>query len=276
MGECFGKYFIHNGVLKSAEQFDSSLVYEGESLYEIIRVIRGLPVFFSDHVERLQASVTLQGKIMYADMNLLRSNIKILLTAEKKEEVNLKVVFNYNGMNEKYLVYYIEPVYPTQWQYLHGVKGILYTAERKDPEIKIIDNRLRSAITHKLIIEKGYEALLVGSDGRITEGSRSNIFFITGNRLFTAPDNSVLGGITRKHLIEICRNNGISLEYLCVRADDISDYESVIMTGTSPVVLPFSSIDDILFSVSNPLIAHLRNLYLLRAEESMKHFSGNR
>jgi branched-chain amino acid aminotransferase len=272
VSECFGKYFIYNGELLFARRFDNSMVYEGESFYEVIRVIKGLPVFFTEHIDRLNKSVTLAGRKMVADMDILRNKVIEYSGAEKIDEINLKMVFNYKQDGSSYLLYYIEPIYPTAEQYRHGVKGILYPAERKDPEVKVIDNDLRSGIKHKLILEKGYEALLVNRNGCITEGSRSNIFFISGNRLSTAPDSCVLGGITRKYLIEICRENGIALDYICVNADEITDYESVVMTGTSPVVLPFNCIDDILFSVAHPLIAHLRSLYLKKVEESLKLF----
>jgi len=272
VSECFGKYFINNGELLDAGRFENSMVYEGESFYEVIRVIGGLPLFFTDHINRLHASVSIAGRPVIADIITLKNKILELTSADKAGEVNLKIVFNFNGTARSYLLYYIEPVYPTAEQYLHGVKGILFQAERIDPEVKIINNQLRSDIKHKLILEKGYEALLVNRNGCITEGSRSNVFFISGNRLVTAPDNYVLGGITRKYLIDICHENGIPLDHKCVNAGDISDYESVVMTGTSPIILPFYCIDDILFNVKHPLIGHLRNLYLKKVEESMKQF----
>ena len=48
-------------------------------------------------------------------------------------------------------------------------------------------------------------------NNEITEGSRSNIFFLKDETLVTAPDNAVLNGITRKHILEICRENSIRL-----------------------------------------------------------------
>jgi branched-subunit amino acid aminotransferase/4-amino-4-deoxychorismate lyase len=55
-------------------------------------------------------------------------------------------------------------------------------------------------------------------------------------------------------------------------SDRITDYESVFMTGTSPMVLPFRCIDDKNFKVRVPLIEKLRKLYMLRAEESKNSF----
>ncbi len=275
MNECYGKKFILNGHLYPSDQFDNTLVYEGESIYEVIRMIKGNPVFFHDHMDRLETSVRIQQKDTLAEYKELRRDIINLVKTEKRKDINLKIVFNYNKESTNYLVYFIEPIYPTEEQYKKGVKGILFYAERKDPESKVINHKLRSSIYHKLILEGGYEALLVNEENQITEGSRSNIFFLKGNLLTTAPDESILNGITRKHILEICRANKIKVRYMCVPVDSLQDYDAVFMTGTSPMVLQFFCIGDIYFNVRVPLIQNLRSLYIEKAEESIKSFSAN-
>jgi branched-chain amino acid aminotransferase len=271
MTECYGKKFILNGVLEPADHFVNSLVYEGDSIYEVIRMVKGKPVFFHDHMERLATSVKLQRKKKLAGEDVLRKDILNLTRSDKKKVANLKIVFNYNNGSDNYLVYFIEPIYPSEEQYKKGVKGVFYFAERKDPESKVINHKLRSSIYHKLILEGGYEALLINENNLITEGSRSNIFFLKGNTLVTAPDNYVLNGITRKHILEICEEQSIKVEKSCVNVKDIADYEAVFITGTSPIVLPFCCIEDKYFNVRVPLLEKLRELYIQKAEESIKH-----
>ena len=53
---------------------------------------------------------------------------------------------------------------------------------------------------------KLYEVLLVDRNGRITEGSRSNVFFVKGNKFYTGPSAMVLVGITRKKYWNAWRN----------------------------------------------------------------------
>lgn len=272
MNECFGKRYILNGEFYLAKTFDKSLVYEGDSLYEVLRIIKGCPVFFDDHMDRLISSANLQRKKILADVSTLRKLIIDLLRMERKSDINIKIVFNYKNSETNYLIYCIESVYPTQIQYQKGVKGILYTAERKDPESKVINHRLRSLIYHQLIHKSAYEAILVNDDNLITEGSRSNIFFVKNDKLLTAPDNLILNGITRKYIIEICKEYNIEVAFECLKASEIDECEAVFMTGTSPMVLPFSSIDDISFNVKFPIIERLRQLYLLKAEESILRF----
>ena len=272
MNECYGNKFILNGNLQPVEMFDNSLVYEGDSVYEVLRMIRGNPIFFHDHLERLATSVRLQKKTFLADIPTLRKDIISLARSDKKRETNVKIVFNYKNGETNYLVYFIEPGYPSESQYKKGVKGILFFAERKDPESKVIDHRLRSSIYHKLILESGYEAILVNENNLITEGSRSNIFFLKGETLTTAPDNVILNGITRKHILEICVENKIRVEFACVKADEIKEYDAVFMTGTSPMVLAFYCIDNYFFNVNISLVERLRKLYLVKAEASVSMF----
>ena len=272
MIECAGKKFILNGELQPAELFDKSLVYEGDSIYEVIRLVKGCPIFLNDHMERLVTSVKLQKKRLLADVSLLREAIIVLAKIEKKRDSNLKIVFNYKHSGNSFLIYFIESVYPTQIQYQKGVKGILFFAERKDPEAKVINHKLRSSICNKLIAESAYEAILINEDNLITEGSRTNIFFLKNDSLVTAPDNMVLNGITRKNIIEICADNKIKVKLECVKASNLKDYDAVFMTGTSPIVLQFSSIGNDLFNVKFPLIESLRAFYQTKVDESIRQF----
>jgi branched-chain amino acid aminotransferase len=276
MNECYGKKFILNGELNPSDNFDNSLVYEGDSIYEVIRMIKGSPVFFHDHMERLESSMRIRQKATLAKMTDLRRDIINLVKSEKRKDINLKIVFNYNHDSTNYLVYFVEPIYPSEEQYKKGVKGILFYAERKDPESKVINHKLRSSIYHKLILEGGYEALLVNEENQITEGSRSNIFFLKGDTLTTAPDDKILNGITRKYILDICHDNNIKVKFICVPVESIQDYDAVFMTGTSPMVLQFYCVGDIYFNVRMALIENLRKLYIQKAEESITRFKSDK
>ncbi|MCK7576871.1 MAG: hypothetical protein MZV65_14020 [Chromatiales bacterium] len=79
------KKFILNGELQPDDQFDNSLVYEGDSVYEVIRMFKGSPVFFSDHMERLATSTRLQKKEMLADPEMIKKDIISLTKSDRKE-----------------------------------------------------------------------------------------------------------------------------------------------------------------------------------------------
>jgi len=274
MNESFGKKFIYNGELQSSDNFDNSFVYEGDSVYEVIRMTRGIPVFFNDHMERLETSLRLQKRESLASSQEIRTDIIRLARTERRKNINLKLVFNYNHDGTRYLIYFVESVYPSDKQYRDGVKGVLVNAERNNPESKVIDHKLRTSIYNQLLKEGAYEALLVNREKEITEGSRSNIFFLRDETLITAPDSMILSGITRKYILEICREQGIKLEFMCMPVSLLPGCDAVFMTGTSPMVLQFSSIGDINYKVPDPFIDRLRMLYAAKAEESLRSFAG--
>lgn len=274
MKEYSGNHFIINGDIKEVDQFNNSLVFSGDTIYEVIRMVRGTPVFFEEHFQRLKASVRNIGKSIIADNQTVKNSIRLLADADKRKEINIKIVFNYNEDAENWLLYYIDSNYPSDEQYRKGVKGILFYAERKDPQSKILNYRMRSAIHQELAEEEAYEALLVNEKNQITEGSKSNVFFMKKGKLITAPDEVILKGVTRKHIIEICSEEGVEIEYSCVDADDLQQYESAFMTGTSPMVLPYYCINEFYFDVRLPLLQRLRSLYMKRVEDSMNRFNS--
>lgn len=275
MKECIGNHFILNGELMPSAEFDNSLVYKGDSVYEVIRITGGVPVFFDDHFGRLENSLHLRKFRSLAGYEQLKKDIVALVNSDKRKEINVKVVFNYNEEIDNYLVYYIESVYPTPEQYRKGVKGILFYAERSNPQSKVINYKLRSDIHQELMNEGAYEAILVNDENLVTEGSKSNIFFLKKDMLVTAPDEAILNGVTRKHILEICREQGIKMEFRCVNADDLATYDAIFMTGTSPMVLPFCCVNDEHFNAGSPLFEKLRNEYLTLVQESINQFKNS-
>ncbi|HLN21909.1 MAG TPA: aminotransferase class IV [Bacteroidales bacterium] len=274
MKEYCGNYYVLNGELKNTQSFDTDNVYKGHSIYEVIRLTKGIPVFFNDHMERLETSVRLRERLMPAGSAELRRCVLMLTEKERKKEINIKIVFNYTSSKTSYLVYFIESSYPAPEQYQKGVRTILFYAQRSDPHAKVLDFRLRSNIHQELFDENAYEALLVNDENLITEGSRSNIFFIKGDVLYTAPDDLVLKGITRKYILEICVAEGIKVQFEPVNADDLGMFDSAFICGTSPMVLPICSVNEKYFNTSNSLMSHLRTLYIKKVEESLLSFTN--
>ena len=139
--------------------------------------------------------------------------------------------------------------------------------------MKVVNNKLRLPVNEELKRREAYEALLVDHEGYITEGSRSNIFFIRGDGVIqTAPDSMVLSGITRRYVTEIIRREGISLRYEAVRVSEIGGYRSAFLTGTSPMVLAVRSVEGQVFDVSDPVIRRFREIYAGLAERSISDY----
>jgi branched-chain amino acid aminotransferase len=85
-------------------------------------------------------------------------------------------------------------------------------------------------------------ALLLDSDGNVTEGAGFNVFVVTDGAVVT-PDTGVLEGITRKAVIEICGDLGVPCRVGKVSADEARDADEIFITTTAGGVMPASRID---------------------------------
>lgn len=258
--ESICEYYIKNKELvKCIEQEE---VAGGVSIYEVIRIEKGIPLFFEDHFHRLLNSFKLASQKLWISFDDIKRDISILVNKNKVTIGNIKLVFNINEGNSEYQAYFIEHHYPSELQFKEGVSTILYNRERKNRNAKIIDKTLREEVNKELEKKGVYEAILVDNKGYITEGSRSNIFLLKNNTLYTSPLEDVLPGITRKYIILCCKNLGVNFLEERVKATDISTFQGLFISGTSPKVLPISKVDDInYFSANNEIILMIKEEY---------------
>jgi D-alanine transaminase len=94
------------------------------------------------------------------------------------------------------------------------------------------------------IRNNAYEAILFRDD-IITEGSHTNFFAIKNNNIYTAPlSNYILSGITRKVILELCKENKIDFSEEYIKPNDINTFDEFFITGTATEVTPVIQIDD--------------------------------
>jgi len=270
--ECFGKFFYLDGNIMPAGHDDE--IIPGEvSFYEVIRIREGIPLFFDDHMRRLSDGISTRYELDQDISGKVREGLEALVGQQSFPEINARVTVTFTGRDYSLHLCYIPSSYPDVEMIRKGVSLILYHAERFNPGVKVLNNRLRLSVNEELVKRKAYEALLVNSDGHITEGSRSNVFFVTDTGVIrTAPDKAVLSGITRGYVMEIIRKEGFDMVCEAVREADISRFRSVFITGTSPMVLPVQKIDNQMYEVNNPIVERIRLLYAGMAEESIRSY----
>lgn len=274
--ESFGSYFYLDGNIFPTGNDD--LTVSGEiAFYEVIRTRDGVPLFFDDHMQRLNNGISTRFKLADDISMKVSEGFDVLVRKEFFSEINVKVTVTFIGQSYSLRLCYIPSSYPDGEMIRDGVRLILHHAERVDPGVKWLNNKLRLSVNDELASRGAYEALLVNREGHITEGSRSNVFFIsdTGS-IHTAPDSIVLSGITRKYVTEIIRSQGIPIIYEAVSAADLSRYRSAFITGTSPMVLPVRSIEERAFEAHDPVIMTIRRIYEEIAAESIRNYKLNK
>ena len=233
---------IRNAVKDLVREFKSAVMLGGlnmPSVYEVIRLTDGRPQFLPEHFQRLENSLGSIGIAVPFTLETLTRSIRELAEEGHISDHNLKLEVDVSGHS----ILYLNPThYPSPQQYETGVRTALFFGERKNPNIKMMDQALRDA-TNTAIREQGvYEVILVDRSGHITEGSRSNIFFIKNGEVYTSPLHQVLPGVTRGKIIEILREKGVPVHEEPIAAADLRSFDAAFISGTSPKVLPVSSV----------------------------------
>ena len=88
-----------------------------------------------------------------------------------------------------------------------------------------------------------------------------NFFGIKDKNLITAKGEAVLRGITRDKIFKIAKSLGIEVEEKEIKASEISDLDSLFISGTSVAILPISQVDDIKFDVNNEILIKIMKRY---------------
>lgn len=275
--EALLKYYICNGEIIPTSKDYGFKETKSPLIYEVIRIIEGVPIFLEEHIERLRKSAEIIGKYIKRTDDEITDDIHKLIDANKEYNMNIKLLCtNIDSQNQIFIIYYIKSNYPEREIYEKGIHTILYYQERENPNAKIVNSDLRQKVNAELKKQNAYEALLVNKNGHITEGSRSNIFFVKGDKVYTAPAGDVLLGITRSKIMNICKEENIEVIEKENHKDSLIDLDGAFMTGTSVNVLPISSIGQLkLNSVNNIIIKRIAEGYLKEMKNYIMERKGN-
>ncbi|MEJ2695033.1 MAG: branched-chain amino acid transaminase [Candidatus Sulfobium sp.] len=87
------------------------------------------------------------------------------------------------------------------------------------------------------------EALLLDTEGYVSEGSGENIFIVRNNRLKTTPLTSILEGITRDSIMRIAADSGIPVIEERFTRDEVYISDEAFFTGTAAEITPVREVD---------------------------------
>lgn len=271
MEKCINDYFIMNDEAYGAEEFKDIYKVEGKCIYEVIRIIEGIPLFMKEHLKRFENSLKLVKSECEISMDIVEKYTNQLIVLNKVRNGNIKIV-----INEKNLyIFSIPAFYPTDKMYEKGVKTILFFGERANPNAKVINDEFRNSVNAKIAESDSFEAILINRDGYITEGSKSNIFEVKGDVVYTAPLEGVLPGITREKIIEACRELNLTVEEKNISHEDIIDLDGLFISGTSPKVLPIKEVENIVsYDSICPVIKDIKTKFDEIIKRNLKNYEG--
>lgn len=266
-GNAGTKYSI-NGDIKLVQMMEYLDIKSENIVYEVIRIIDGIPLFFEDHYYRLRNSFKLLGyELVLSGADIVR-DIKKLVNANFLKNCNVKIIVYMEESVQNLIMYVNTSYYPDENKYKKGIGVSLFEFERQNPNIKLIDRDYKEKVNLLLHDNEVFEVLLINKDGKITEGSKSNVFFVKKGKVYTAPVEYVLSGITRKYVIEACKREGIEVIETLIDIDSLENIEGVFISGTSIKVLPVSKIDNYCFeSGTNPVVVAVHRRFDKLVEE---------
>ena len=266
--------FILDNEVVSSSDFNRKQLSNGIVIYEVIRVSNSIPLFLGAHIDRFIISINKLGVKTNVSISTIASRISTLININNLSIGNIRFQLCFSKNSQTTFSAWIVPhSYPDKELYITGIKVATLASQRNNPNLKIFNSNFKSSISkHKL--ELGvYELLLVNEIGLVTEGSKSNIFFLKENTLITPKTEQVLPGITRMKVIQIAGSMGIKLLEKKISSTSLKIYDSAFISGTSPKILPIRNIDEIQFNTKNDTINKVMDEYELMVAKDMLSFN---
>lgn len=118
---------------------------------------------------------------------------------------------------------------------------------------KICGNYTSSIMAKREVTLGGYdEAIMLDTEGYISEASGENIFIIKNGHLKTTPLTSILQGITRETILTIVQDKQMkALEEKFTR-DELYSSDEAFLTGTAAEITPIREVDDRAIGTGRP------------------------
>jgi len=123
---------------------------------------------------------------------------------------------------------------------------------------------INSILANQEVTAHGYdEALLLDTDGYVSEGSGENVFIVRDGVLYTPDLASCLAGITRDAIIKIAQDLNIEVREKRITRDEMYCADEAFFTGTAAEVTPIRELDDRIMGNGGrgPLTEKIQNVF---------------
>ena len=226
-----------------------------DSVYEVIAVLDNNLIDLDFHLKRLKYSLReLEIKFTINKKNL--TNIFLNLIKKNKTRngiIYLQITRGIQFREHKYqknltptlIVYTRNKSFNLPGKKFKGVNTITYQDLRwKRRDIKTV-NLLPNIIAANMAKKKNaYEAILI-QNGKVTEGTSSNIWIIKRKNLITHPANSdILKGVTRTSLLKIIKKTKLKLVEKQFTHKQLFNADEVFLTSSGSFITPILKIDN--------------------------------
>ncbi|MEM7062629.1 MAG: branched-chain amino acid transaminase [Cyanobacteria bacterium P01_B01_bin.77] len=125
---------------------------------------------------------------------------------------------------------------------------------------KISGAYITSSLAKTEAVEAGFdEAILMNSQGKVSEASGMNIFIVRNGKLI-APgfEQDILEGITRDSVLQVAKDLGIDVVERPVDKSELLIADEVFLSGTAAKVTPVRQVENYTMSTVRPITDQIR------------------
>lgn len=245
-------YFLNGNYLPSSKTLlpinDLGFI-RGYGVFDFMRTYNQKPFLIDDHLERLYQSAESIDLIIPWSKDQIKSWILKTLSQNSFPESAIRIIItgglsldNLSPSKNPTIAILVEKASCyNQIFYKQGVKLSTYPLRRVWSKSKTL-NYIPAVIIHQLALNDGFfDGIYLDTNKNILEASNSNLFFLINNRLIT-PCEGILFGITRKVVIDLCKNLYPIIERK-INFQELSNISECFLTSSSKEIVPVVGIN---------------------------------
>ena len=217
--------------------------FDASGVFETCRIRAGRVLCLEGHLRRLKASLKTAGIFDWDEPSARR---EIARSAEGLKEGYLRVAVRRRG-SPRVLVHRQEKIPYSKKETSGGVA--VRTVPTRWPAgetgwAQIKSSERISGVMARAEAPETAEVLRMGPHGYVTEGTVSNLFFVTREELITAPTwAGVLEGITREKVIAAARKLRLTVRETPFTRHDLFNAQEAFLTNVLMGILPVRQVD---------------------------------
>ncbi len=253
-----GKMAADNRAMLSVK--DRGFLY-GDGLYETMKSYRGSVFMVADHIDRLLNSMRVLRYNLTFDKEYINEAIKKTIARNNLDRTDafVKVIVTrgihgaglyFSSSYRPSLIVIAEKIASQDSvDYKEGVKIISSSIRRPSMGNPLYPHKLINYFENIYAKDEAQrngakEAIFLTKDHLVLEGASSNIFYVKGNTVFTPPlTQNILPGITRKAVIDLCRENRIRVRERKVYYGDFVKADEIFKTSSIAEIVPVKKVD---------------------------------
>jgi branched-chain amino acid aminotransferase len=238
----------------------------GKGVFETMLVQGGNIVLAERHFRRLKKSLALLGLPFFCSRKVFQEKVSQALALNRLSNSRARYsVWEARGQVHEAVVVGKFNGYPRRY-YEKGLKAVVYQerikADRPFANLKNISYQPYARAARFAKVNGFDEAVLLNTKEEIAEGSRTNIFWVRNNVLYTPSlKTGCLDGITRRLVLNLARKDGVTTQLVKVGLAALFSADEVFLTSSLLGLAAVREVDNKKIAAPGPITKKLMGDY---------------